>query len=432
MFSVHDLTDSLRQGAAFLVTLLLIGIPAPAFAQSGATLKLDDLLLEALSRHPEIAAAAQAVESARSRIPQAGALPDPMLSFQVQNIGESWTVGDEEMSMAGLSISQALPFPGKRALTRSIVNQETARAEAMLEEIKRRVVGELKQHYFDLARIRQSRAILHEIRRLLQTLIETAQARYSVGEGMQQDALQARAEWIRLTDRQFRLDQQEADVKAAVNTTLLRPPDAPLGDPQPLRSPLPPQSASEFETVALARSPRVIASDTAIRMKEQMLKRTLRDRYPDMEIRLGYFDRGGFENLYEAMVSFNLPLYYRSKQSAAIREAQADLTGARHGFAQTEQDVKRKVSQLHREMTTAHRWLELAEQGLLPQDRMAFESARAGYEVGKTDLQRLLNNLMTLLEDEIGLQETLFRYQKALAEMEVLTGLDLISQGGPS
>jgi outer membrane protein TolC len=70
--------------------------------------------------------------------------------------------------------------------------------------------------------------------------------------------------------------------------------------------------------------------------------------------------------------------------------------------------------------------LNLTEQGLLPQDRMAFESARAGYEVGKIDFQRLLNNLMVLLEDEIGLQELTFRYHNALTELEALTGLDLI------
>lgn len=426
MFAVHRLPVSLRRGPVFLFTLLLIGISVPAFAQTAEPLKLEDLLRETMVHNPEIAAAVQAVRSARSRIPQAGALSDPMLSFRIQNIGESQSIGEEEMSMAGLSISQAFPFPGKRALSESIASRETARTEAMLEEIQRRVIREIKQLYFDLSRIKRSETIINEIRRLLQTLIETAQTRYSVGQAMQQDVLQAQAELIRLTDRQLQLDQQKADVKAAINALILRPPDAPLEDPQPIRSPLPHQSASEFEAAALIRSPSVIASDTAIGIKEQTLKLALRDRYPDLEISLGYFDRGGFENLYEAMVSFSLPLYYRSKQAAAISETQADLTEARHSFAQAEQNVKLKASQLYREMTTTHRLLNLIEQGLLPQDRMAFESARAGYEVGKIDLQRLLNNLMVLLEDEIGLQETMFRYHKALAEMEALTGLDLI------
>ncbi len=114
MFSVHRLHVLLRRGLTFLFTVLLIGISVTGFAQTAEPLKLDDLLREALTRNPEIAAAEQAVESARSRIPQAGARPDPMLSFRIQNIGESQSIGKDEMSTAGLSISQAFPFPGKQ------------------------------------------------------------------------------------------------------------------------------------------------------------------------------------------------------------------------------------------------------------------------------------------------------------------------------
>ena len=426
MFFVHRLHVSLRRVLTFLFTLLYIGISVPAFAQTAEPLRLENLLHQALTLNPEIAAAEQAVRSARSRIPQAGALSDPMLSFRIQNIGESQSVGEEEMSMAGLSISQIIPFPGKRSLSEAAALEESRQTEAMLEETRRRVLAELKRLYFELALVKRSEAIVDEIQKLLKTLTETAQARYSVGEGIQQDVLRAQTELIRLTDRRIRLDQEEKKVKAAINAVILRPPDASLGDPIPIRSPKPALPEDLFESAATAQSPMIRGSDRTVAAKERMLQMARRDRLPDFELSLGYFDRGRFESVYEAMVSLNLPLYYRSRQGARIRESEADLAGARESLKQTRQRIQLQVSDLYREITTSDRLRTLIEQGLLPQARLSFESAKAGYEVGKVDFLTLLSNLTALFEDEIGAEEMRFRYQKALAEMEELTGLDLI------
>ena len=403
-----------------------VGMPVCSFGQAAESLHLPELIREALANNPEIAAAAQAWAAAKSRISQAGALPDPMLSLRLQNVGPSPSLGEEEMSMAGLSVSQIVPFPGKRSLSEDAAREESRKMEAMLEETRRRVLAELKRLYFELALVKRSEAMVDEIQKLLKTLTETAQARYSVGEGIQQDVLLAQTELIRLTDRRIRLDQEEKKVKAAINAVILRPPTAPLGDPIPIRSPKPALTEDLFESAATAQSPMIRGSDRTVAAKERMFQMARRDRLPDFELSLGYFDRGRFESLYEAMVSMNLPLYYRSRQGARIREAEADLAGARESLNQDRQRVQLQVSDLYREITTSDRLRILIEQALLPQARLSFESAKAGYEVGKVDFLTLLNNLISLFEDEIGAEEMRFRYQSALAEMEELTGLDLI------
>lgn len=417
-------------GGGLICLLILpieIALPFPSAAEE--PLALSDLINEARLRNPEIAAAARALESARSRIPQAGSWPDPMLSFEVQNIGGSWSVGEEEMSMAGLSVSQMVPFPGKPTLNEAAARHEAAQMEAMQEETQRRVIAELKRLYFELYRIQRSRPILDETQQLIEMLIATAQVRYSVGEGTQQDVLGAQAELIRLTDRRVQIIQQEETLKAEINSLLLRPPDSPLGEPELLRPPLPSHGLSEFEEAALSQSPMLQASDSRAAARERMLAMARRDRFPDIELSLGYFDRGEFENLYTAMVSLNLPVYYRSRQGARIREAEADLAGARSDTLRARQRVRQEVNTLHREITTTHRLLELIEQGLLPQARFSFESAKAGYEVGQVNFLTLLTSLTAWLEDEIGALEMLSRYQTALAEMEALTGWDLIGRG---
>src|SRR5262245_29920498 len=90
----------------FMLSLIMLNIVAgflrPASAQSlaasgdslssasqaqPAQLTLDWLMQEALSRNPEIRAEMREVDAKRACVPQAGALPDPIVMFGQNNEG---------------------------------------------------------------------------------------------------------------------------------------------------------------------------------------------------------------------------------------------------------------------------------------------------------------------------------------------------------
>ena len=75
-----------RTGSALLVTLLIF-TSRPSYGQEVPVVKLDDLVKEALEKNPEILAAKGMWEMAKAKAPQVKALPDPMLQFELQNIG---------------------------------------------------------------------------------------------------------------------------------------------------------------------------------------------------------------------------------------------------------------------------------------------------------------------------------------------------------
>jgi outer membrane protein TolC len=388
-------------------------------------LLLKDLISEALRANPEIQAARQGLESAKSRISQAGALPDPMLAFRLDNISERLTIGEEDMSMAGVEVSQMVPFPGKRRLMQEMAEAEAEREAALLDAVQRKVAAEVKMLYYELYFTGRARAILGETRRLLLTLADTAQARYSVGEGLQQDVIRAQTELARLLERIAEIEQQEGALQARLNAVLRRAPDAELGEPEPPKAAPLPQDREQLIARATEQAPEIQAANRMVAMKTRALSLARRDYFPDFELSVGYLDRGGLDSMYEAMVSLNLPLYYRSKQQARVAEAAKDLNSMREEQAAAEQQVKARAMQLYLEAATRHRLLGLFSDGILPQARLSFESARAGYSVGQVDFLTLLDNAMKLLEDELEYEEILVRYQKALAGLEELTGLTL-------
>lgn len=101
-----------------LLVVLAVAPEAPAEKESKA-LTLSHLVREALDHNPEVQTAARALESKRARVPQAAALPNPMLMYGVINEGRPvpfQTLGERDFSEAYVGLSQELPFPGKRRL----------------------------------------------------------------------------------------------------------------------------------------------------------------------------------------------------------------------------------------------------------------------------------------------------------------------------
>src|SRR2546428_12162332 len=72
-----------------IIFLALFSAPRGAVAEDLQTseIHLPDLAREALERNPEVQVAARMVEAKHARVPQAGALPDPVLMYGVEHEG---------------------------------------------------------------------------------------------------------------------------------------------------------------------------------------------------------------------------------------------------------------------------------------------------------------------------------------------------------
>src|SRR5689334_18243223 len=90
---------------------------APAGAALGRDSVLAGLLRDAFANRPELAQGQATVKADQARIPQARALPDPIVSLGIQNDGfERIQIGTMETSYWSLSATQTIPWAGKRGL----------------------------------------------------------------------------------------------------------------------------------------------------------------------------------------------------------------------------------------------------------------------------------------------------------------------------
>ena len=120
---------------AFVISVILMVFVLPLSSSLAAseTLNVEGLIKEALQNNPEILAAKAKWQVYKEKVPQAYGLEDPMLGFGIVSLPTNFSFKDEDMTMKEFSISQKLPFPGKRPLMKGMAERE---AEAVSTDIQ--------------------------------------------------------------------------------------------------------------------------------------------------------------------------------------------------------------------------------------------------------------------------------------------------------
>jgi outer membrane protein TolC len=391
-------------------------------AETPSQVALSALVAEALERNPEVLAARSRLEAGRARIPQAGALPDPMLMVGVMNEGRPIpfeTLGSADDSEVYVGVSQEIPFPGKRRLREQVAREEATAAEWAHEAVRRRVVASVTEAYFDLYRISAAAGIVERSRPILEQVSSVARTRLGVGQASQQDVLDTEVEVSRLEERSILLAQQRAVVEARLRRLLDRRVLGAVGEPlRPSLAPLG-QTLDALLARAEAESPMVKEATQLEAAAERRLEVARREKRPDFGVSLAYHNRGGLDPFYDFGGKLTIPLYAGRKQNRAVAEAAAERDAARNAAAAVRAEVRQAVTESHLMAVAAERLVHLYDEALLKQARLSYDSALAQYQVGKADFLTLVTSWRRLLDNELAYHEQLAEHEKAVARLAV-------------
>ncbi len=408
-------------------SLLLASVSTgPGFAQE-SSLTLQSLVDEALLRNPSIQAARRQWEASQAIIPQVQSLPDPNLLLGFQNLPML-----ERVEGPVYGFSQKFPFPGKLGLKGEVAARQADRIEQMYYATRLSVIARLKQQYWDLHFIHKGIEIVEKNKLLLMQFEKTANARYSVGRTAQQDVFRAQVELSRVLDRLAVLEQQKESLHAAINRLLNRPPIGPLGTPEDIHLTMISQDLPELARRAEAFSPILLASAKSVAQGEESVSLARKEYFPDFNLSaLGIqnerIDAIGFQ----IMLGIQIPLFYQTKQREGVNQAVADLARTREDLTATRQDLLFQVKDAFERAHRANRLVKIVGEAIIPQATLALQSAQAGYSVSKVDFLTLLNNLLTLQENELELHGEMVEHEKAVARLEELTGGPLTISNAP-
>jgi cobalt-zinc-cadmium efflux system outer membrane protein len=414
-----------------LVLILILIMHAGSFAQSpDSLLHLSDLIKEGLENNLGIKGLYSVWQADQAKIPQAGALPDPVLSFNLMNLPiNSCDFDQEPMTGKQISLMQMFPFPGKLGLQEKIAQENSAISEAKYQELRNQLVKDIKQAYYDIFFVDKAIETTQKNTQLIEQFVSIAQTKYTVGKGLQQDVLKAQVELSKMTDKLITLQQKREALAAQLNSLLNRPAETPVGKPMepgilPLQDDL-----AKFKDVAEENRPLLKAWQAMVNRSEQSIRLAKKSYFPDFRIGVAYTQRdvlqsgmGGVDFL-SAMFSINLPIYSGRKQSKKVQESQFVHDSAQENLDNIRNQI---FSALQSQLTEAEknsRLMNLYKTGIIPQASQSLNSAIAGYQNDKVDFLTMLNNQITLFNYELDYYRILSDYNKNIVGLEALTGI---------
>ena len=420
-----------RPASALAALLFALGLNGPLRANETLPGHTAASLLDyARQNNPEFAAMRHEADAAGERVRPAGSLPDPRFRVELMDLtrmGEqSATLSPSRVGSTQYTITQELPWFGKRDLKREIAELDADGAQGRYRGAWSEIAARLKTAHAQFYVLHRNEQLTREILDLMVRLEQVAQARYAGGLAMQQDVIRAQVEQTAMRNDLIMLENEGNMLRARINMLLARPANAPLATPESLR-PLPVPAKLDYATLedrVRGRNPRLFADDAAIRSAEKKRELAYKERYPDFMLGVTPVQTRNSVREWQLMVEFNIPLQQSSRR-AMERESESMLSAARARRDATANEVLSQLAENLSGIDAARRTEQLATTSLLPQAELTFNSALAAYENGKADFATLLEAQQQIRKARLNQIRAQGEAHVRLAEIEKLLGEDL-------
>lgn len=378
---------------------------------------LEALVSEALQRNPDILEAQAALEAARERPTQAGALDDPSIGIVYTNDGWTPSLGREDMTTLAVMGSQALPYPGKRELRRRIASADADLATADLERARRAIAASVARAYWNLTLARGLESLALEKRELWQRVGETANALYAAGPGGQLDVFQAQAEAARVEEERVGLATDARLRQAEINRLLTRELDTPVETPDLPTLVHEPQALVAMTAAAEAFVPEVAAAAVAVERNRLAVALARRQSRPDFAVQGAYMNRGGLPPMWQAGITASFPVR-RARRRASVAEAEARLRQAESRVESLGLTLRLRMEERTARLGAIERIASIYRDTLVPQRRLATDSALATYSAGVGSQVAVLATLNALIADRAEYVRLLARHALGRVALE--------------
>jgi cobalt-zinc-cadmium efflux system outer membrane protein len=410
-------------------TLVLVGTLSATGQETAANTPtpLPQLLAEAQANNPQISAADHEARAARQMVPQATTLPDPKFTYQQLSVGSPKPFAgytNSDFAYIGIGASQELPYPGKLRLRGQVANRDADTKQAEIGVIGASIADAVKADYLQLAYLQQTLGILRQNEAVLDQLIQDATAHYQVGQGLQQDVLEAQVNRTKIVREITMHHQQMWQLQAHLKSLLNRDQGSPDIVTEDLTETHLKSSSGDLLALVRQSNPQIQVDRSAIQKQDAQMASAKREGKPDFE--LGYMyqntDRK-YRDYY--MLTFDVRFPRKKRVNAEVAEAQEKVIASQMTLDAHLQQQLAQVQQLYVQASSDEEQLKEYREGLVPQSDAAYRATLSAYASNKDQFTRVLSYFTDLLNLKIDYAQTLLDHETALAHLESLTGASL-------
>jgi len=380
------------------------------------TLDRSTFVLAVLARNPSLESSRQAWRAALAEHAQERALDDPMLEYSFAPL----SIAPSEVRYGQvITLSQKLPWPGKRALAGEVALAEAEAAQADFEATRLHLALMASLLFDQYYAVERSLELNQQHRALVRDIQSAAQAQYETGRASQQEPLQAEVELAHVEHQRIVLTSRRAIIAAQMNGLLHRAPETDL-PPPPAALDIPDfttGTSAQLQEEALSNRPELRGQHAKIRSRQAARDLADRESFPDFGVMASYNSMWAMpEHQWMVGFSLNIPLQL-GRRRGAVEEADARVAQAKAELLSVSDEVRVAVEKARQRLIEAGHVVHLYRDRLLPAARAQIEAARSGYVTGQTGFQALIDSERSLRNVELSYQEALATFGERRAEL---------------
>lgn len=307
---------------ALTAILLLIPITVPTvFA---VELTFEQALSAALQQSPALTANAAWQESGRQLLIPAAELPDPTLTFGIENLPiegmDRFRFNSDFMTMRRIGFMQEVPHRAKREAESGIAQAQLALVSAQRNLSTLQVLQQTADAWVRRHSTERKLALLDAVLDENTLQLQAVQAALAGGSGSAVDAVMVRQEAATLHNRRDELVEQQQRAVAALRSRIGELADVPLrGEPPEW------QVDGDHLNSSLHQHAELALLEPGLKLLDAEIARAEADRKPDWSVGVAYARRArDFEDMLMLEFSIDLPLFTSRRQSPRIAARQAE------------------------------------------------------------------------------------------------------------
>ena len=373
----------------------------------------------------ELNAARLESSAAEQRAAASGALPDPSVRIEWQDINQAngVTLNPNQVAAVKYSVLQPIPGWGKRDAQKQTAAANANVSKAQQQAISAELRAQIKLNFAQYYRTFHAMQLNEELKTFASSASKLAQSRYERGQGNQQEWVKAQLDAAALHSDGFALQAEYRKAQARLNALLNRSSDTPLASPQVLPE-LP--SASVLDETQLQQRLRTsnpqLSRQTAMSAVAQgEVAMARKNQTPDFIVAVAPVQRGNGVSSWDAMLEFTIPLQQGS-HSAHRHEADESLRASQAREQALGQNLFAELGEHKAALMASTEQLQLIRQQTMPLVEMAFKSALAAYQNGRLDYATLWQARREVQRNKLDELDALTNQQIHLAEIERLLG----------
>ena len=376
---------------------LVLGSPAMAAAPSDHSMdsmahmssdaappiSFDAAIRQSVERAPMLAARRAQTTAAQQDAHRAAALPDPTLSFGLQDLpvtgSDAFDPSADDFTMKKIGVMQTIPARAKRDARQAVADRMIDQATALTTTEELAVKRAAAEAWIALWAAEHEVDALQALRAESDLAVRTAKVRQRGGAGSAVDVLAAQAAALELENR-LEMAQAQVESARAMLSRWLGENASAAPDTAPDFTALPINEATLLQS--LDRQGPLLAWQSREQLASAQIDLARADKHSDWSVGVSYGQRDRFSDLLSVEFSIDLPIFPGNRQDRGIaaRQAEYEATLDEH------EDAKRaQQQQLQSDLA---QWAGLTRQvkrdegSLLPLARDRSRIALAAYRGG--------------------------------------------------